>query len=170
MARGPLPNGNARRRNAPSITGRVLPAGGRQSPAPAVPEWVELGVEGSLWWEWAWRLPQAEAWSESDAPFVARRASLEDDVAALERVEGLDFEVLAEMPTFAEIERTIRRVAGLATGRLALFKEMRELDNRLGLNPKAMADLRWSIAEDTAGEDRPGDDGGDGSNVVNLYA
>jgi hypothetical protein len=26
------------------------------------------------------------------------------------------------------------------------MREMRELDNRLGLNPKAMADLRWSIS------------------------
>jgi hypothetical protein len=39
-----------------------------------------------------------------------------------------------------------------ATGEVALMKEMRELDNRLGLNPKAMADLRWSIAADAKPE------------------
>lgn len=167
MPRGPAPTGTARRRNAPTIAGRVLPAGGRVAPPPDVPEWVELGEAGSAWWAWAWRLPQAEAWSESDAPFVARRAMLEDDVAAIERVEGLDFEVLAAMPTFADIERTVRRVSALATGRLALFKEMRELDNRLGLNPKAMVDLRWSVGEVERVEER-GDD--DGDNVVALYS
>jgi hypothetical protein len=34
-----------------------------------------------------------------------------------------------------------------ATGEVALMKEMRELENRLGLNPKAMVDLRWSVGE-----------------------
>lgn len=33
-----------------------------------------------------------------------------------------------------------------------VLKEMRELDNRLGLNPKAMGELRWSIAGEPESE------------------
>lgn len=74
---------------------------------------------------------------------VARRASLEDDLEALDDVRGLDFDDLGERAD--QVRATVSRVAALATGRLQIVKEMRELDDRLGLSPKAMAQLRWTI-------------------------
>jgi hypothetical protein len=74
---------------------------------------------------------------------------LEDHAAALDFAD----DALDVRDLFAEGDDEARRrvewALGLlkrsATGEIALMKEMRELDNRLGLNPKAMADLRWSI-------------------------
>lgn len=34
-------------------------------------------------------------------------------------------------------------------GQLQLMREMREIDDRLGLTPKGMAALRWVIVDDT---------------------
>jgi hypothetical protein len=45
------------------------------------------------------------------------------------------------------LEFGVRRLKGLAGGRLGVMKEMRELDGKLGLSPKALADLRWMIAQ-----------------------
>lgn len=79
---------------------------------------------------------------------VARRASLEDDLAALENVRGLDaFEALTEEEEMA-FRRLIQRLSALATGRLAILREIRELDDRLGLSPKAMLAMRWEIVGD----------------------
>ncbi len=74
---------------------------------------------------------------------VARRASLEDDLEALDEVGGLDFDDLGERAD--HVRAVVSRVAALATSRLQIVKEMRELDDRLGLSPKAMAQLRWTI-------------------------
>lgn len=137
----PLPTPNPRRRNAPTIPTTKLPAAGRAGDAPDCP--YALAAAGAVWWGWAWALPQAAAWSAGDVYFVARRAAMEDDLAALGAVEGLDFEELAGR--YEETAAAIRRVAGLATGRLQVMKEMRELDDRLGLTPKGMAALRWTI-------------------------
>lgn len=38
-----------------------------------------------------------------------------------------------------------------------LLAEMRQLDDRLGLNPKAMAQLRWTIEQPEAEADKPAD-------------
>lgn len=145
---GPLPNEQRRRRNAPTIPTTNLPAGGRVDPAPMVPDFVDLGSAGLSWWAWAWATPQAAAWALGHEGVVARRAALEDDLAALETVRGLDFtDLISDETKASEVDFAVRRVAALATGRLALMKEMRELDDRLGLTPKAMAALRWSISD-----------------------
>jgi hypothetical protein len=131
--RGPLPNPNRRRRNAPTIAGTTLPAAGRQDVPPA-PE--RLGEAGRKWWEWAWRTPSAAAWSESELRAVERRAVLED------WLEDLDDEL--ETPK-------------LSADRL--LTQMLNLDDRLGLTPKSRAQLRWTIAapdlDDDGCEDRP---------------
>jgi hypothetical protein len=147
MPRGPLPKADARRRNEPTIPGTVLPAAGRKGAAPGCP--FDLGGAGSRWWAWAWATPQATKWDAGSLYFVARRALLEDHAAALDFAD----DALEIRDLFAEGDDEARRrvewALGLlkrsATGEVALMKEMRELDNRLGLNPKAMADLRWSI-------------------------
>lgn len=143
MARGPLPSPDALRRNAPTIPTTSLPVSGRKGAAPAPPFGLDLGAEGSAWWSWAWSTPQAAGWSTGDEYLIARRAQLEDDLAALGAIvnlDGLDLE--------GEVEKAVQRIAALATGRLQLMREMRELDDRLGLSPKGLAALRWKIIAD----------------------
>lgn len=152
---GPLPTGTARRRNAPSIPTTKLPAEGRKGRAPTPP--YQLGDAGASWWRWAWALPQAAAWSKGDLYALARRASLEDDMAALADVKGLDFDDLGERAD--EVGATVRRVAALATGRLQLCKEARELDDRFGLTAKGLAALRWTIVASEKGGDERGERG-----------
>lgn len=155
---GPLPDPNSRRRNAPTIPTTSLPASGRPGSAPKVPGWVELGKSGKGWWAWAWKTPQAAGWSDGNLPMVAQRASLEDDLSALAEVEGLDFAGMDDGTKDAELRRTVQRVASLATGKLAILKECRELDDRLGLTPKGMAALRWTIVADTEPEQDDAED------------
>lgn len=123
---GPLPTANPRRRNQPTIPTTYLPAKGRPGPVPKPPKWVTFGAVGAAWWAWAWRTPQAAAWADGMQVVIARRAFLED--------------VLASAADTRE--------------KLAVAREARELDDRLGLTPKAMAALRWSIAPDEVGDAR----------------
>jgi hypothetical protein len=165
---GPLPDGNARRRNAPTIPTTNLPAGGFTGPRPEVPDPVELRDAGLAWWTWAWRTPQAAAWDAGSHQIIARRASLEDDLVAIHLVRGLDYLELAEDDTSAAIRAAIARVSAMATGRLAITKEMRELDDRLGLTPKALAALRWKIVDDAPAA--PATGGGGGRRPRRLHA
>lgn len=82
MPRGPLPDPNRRRTNAPTIPTTNLPASGRKGRLPKSP--LELGDAGAAWWRWAWRLPQACGWSVGDLYAIARRAHLEDVLAEAE--------------------------------------------------------------------------------------
>lgn len=153
---GPLPDPNRRRRNAPTIPTTDLPVMGRKGPAPKVPAAYILDSAGAAWWKWAWKLPQACSWDEGALYAVARRAQLEDDLVALElggRME-FDLEELLGMDEEKEILRSLKFVIGrlksMAGGRVGIMKEMRELDNKLGLNPEALAKLRWKIVADEA--------------------
>lgn len=159
---GPLPDPNARRRNKRK-PGTPLPLDGPIGPAPKCP--YELGKPGKKWWKWAWKLPQATAWDDGAIYFVARRAQLEDDVAALDESDDLLERVHNSMLRIIESENPMdvpgrltylgllmAKLKALAGGRTTLLKEMREMDNKLGLNPKALADLRWTLAPD---EDAP---------------
>lgn len=164
--RGPLPDPNRRRRNAPTIPTTALPASGRKGPAPRLPRGVQLGEAGAAWWRWAWRTPHAAAWSVGDVHTVARRAALEDALAALD--DGVGRFDLAELLGLDEDDERVRLLAQLvgelrklATGRLAVEREMRELDDRLGLSPKAFAALRWRIVDDSPQDATDGT--GDGS-------
>lgn len=157
---GPIPKQQRRRRNQATIPTNELPAEGRKGKEPAVPAAYELGKAGKAWWKWAWKLPQATAWDAGTHYALARRAQLEDDLAEIDRAPGLT-NLLAEQLSGAlaadnpldlkyilsAVERTMQKLKSLASGRTAVMKEMRELDNRFGLNPKSMADLRWSIEE-----------------------
>lgn len=154
MARGPAPSPNARRRNQPTIATTVLR--GRKGKAPACP--YVLGDAGASWWKWAWGLPQASEWNQGALYFVARRAQLEDELAV--REFGEDQVALEHLLMGAEDENAVKMVQFAldmlkksASGQVSLMKEMRELDNRLGLNPKAMLDLRWSLPDKTGVDD-----------------
>lgn len=118
---GPLPTGDAIRRNKPTIPTTSLPASGRQGPPPDPPMLYVFGPKGLDWWGWAWRTPQACGWDAGSLFMVARRALLEDEVDAVEN-------------------------------RLTVQREMRELDDRLGLTPKGLAQLRWKIVADEEGK------------------
>jgi hypothetical protein len=111
------------------------------------------------WWRWAWKLPQAAKWDEGALYFVGRRALLEDHAAALDFADDLDLADLFasdNKEAAIRVEHALSLLKRSATGEVALMKEMRELDNRLGLNPKALADLRWTIdAVDEADGDLP---------------
>jgi hypothetical protein len=157
MSRGPLPQPGARRRNAPTIQSTSLPADGRKGRTPKCP--YALRAAGTRWWRWAWRLPQAAKWDDGALYAVARRAQLEDDLAALEDVDldelsdvlldlvHADEDIKRVQTAVRNLEFGVRRLKGLAGGRLGVMKEMRELDGKLGLSPKALADLRWMIAQ-----------------------
>ena len=142
---GPLPETHRRRRNAPTIPTTSLPAGGRTGPIPKPPKWTRLGASGSAWWRWAWRTPQAAGWASGHQSFVARRASLEDDLAAIDHIDSLDALDLLRAEDAQAFKLLIGRLSALVTGRLAIVREMREIDDRLGLTPKGMAVLRWEV-------------------------
>lgn len=97
-------------------------------------------------------MPQATAWDDGALYGLARRAQLEDDIRSLDDAEGLDLAELLEIEedrdAVRRLEQVIRKLKALAGGRVSVMREMRELDNRFGLNAKAMADLRWSIARE----------------------
>lgn len=111
-----------------------------------------LGDAGKGWWSWAWHTPQAAAWSPGDLYAIVRRAQLEDRVAALQHVDDFDMgELLATdegLERYKRLKSVIGMLKGMASGELQLMKEMRELDDRLGLTPKGMAALRWTIVDD----------------------
>ena len=149
--RGPLPDPNAQRRNAPTIPTTNLPQAGRTESAPPCP--LELGPDGEAWWAWAWSTPQAAGWSDGDAYFVAHRAALEDDVRAM-RSEDFDIGELLDIEKDGEMVRRLnelfRRMKSLAAGKVSITKTMTDMDDRLGLTPKGMAALRWKIVAEEA--------------------
>lgn len=157
MSRGPLPDPNARRRNAPTIPTTNLPASGRATPAPECP--VELAAPGAAWWEWAWHTPQAAAWSAGDLYTVARRAQLEDDLAVLDTFDSADdlLDLLGLDVEYEDIAKQItwimKKLRGIAGNRVSVSKAATDIDDRLGLTPKGMAALRWKIVVDSEPED-----------------
>lgn len=120
MARGPLPDPQRRRRNAPTIATVTLPASGRPGPPPRPPAGRALGKAGKAWWKWAWSTPQATQWVGA-LYVVATRAQHEDALAAIK-----------------DDPRAL----------VAALKAITELDEQLGLAPKALAQLRWTIVPD----------------------
>jgi hypothetical protein len=155
MCPGPLPDPNARRRNKRK-PGTPLPLAGPSGPTPKCP--YALAKSGKKWWKWAWKLPQATAWDDGAVYFVARRAQLEDALAALDEPEDLVERIHNSMLRTLESDAPedvperlnylgllMAKLKALAGGRVTLLKEMREMDNKLGLNPKAFADLRWTL-------------------------
>ncbi len=159
MARGPLPNKEKRRTNAPTIPTTELPVAGRKGRPPKAPESYKLGKAGAAWWRWAWGTPQAMAWNPGDLYVLARRASLEDDLSiqdsAFEASDFADMLGRDEDELTRELEFIVGRLASMAGGRGPVIKEMRELDKILGLTPKGLSDLRWEIVDDTAKEEAP---------------
>lgn len=147
---GPLPDPRRKRTNAPTIPTTALPMSGLAASGTTTPTAPRsLGAAGKAWWRWAWLTPQAAGWGvgAGNESMVGRRASLEDDLATIAAVESLDLLDVVERKA-PEVREVVQRLAALATGRLAIMREMRELDDRLGLTPKGLAALRWQIVAD----------------------
>lgn len=165
MPPGPLPGSQTRRKNAPTIPTTRLPAGGRKGRPPNLPAGYVLGKAGQSWWRWAWATPQAAAWDIGSRYTIARRAQLEDDLAALgtfdpdslnwvfANVDVSQEDALADALKFLGV--IIGQLKRLAGDKLAVEREMRELDKRLGLDPKALAELRWTIVADEKPATKP---------------
>lgn len=129
--RGPAPKDpSTRRRRNVQPEAVVLPAEGRQGPAPAWP--ITTQPEPSCW-AGLWLLPQAVMWTGFERQ-IASYALL------LERAES-----------------------GAAS--MALFAEIRLIEDRFGLSPRSMLSLRWTIAptddRSTASTRRPSRSAGD---------
>jgi len=118
-----------------------------------------LGAAGRAWWRWAWSTPQAAAWDDGSVQVVLRRARLEDMVAALEHI---DLDIPSDPDELAgyvlALKATLAVLKSSAAGGVTVMREMRELDDRLGLTPKAMAQLRWTVVPDMPESAPPGDE------------
>lgn len=136
-----------------------LPAAGHTGRRPKCP--YDLAGSGMVWWKWAWRTPQATQWDRGTHYHVARRALLEDDQAALGFEDELELHDLlagADPDAIARVKWALTLLKQSASGSLAVKKEMRELDTRLGLNPQGMATLGWTITGEKAEERDPLDE------------
>lgn len=111
----------------------------------------DLGPAGSTWWRWAWKTDQSQRWDTGATYTAARRAQLEDERAALHLADnhGLLADLLqgAEPDAIASVTYALGRLAASATGSTGMSREMRELESQLGLNPKAVAALKWTPDE-----------------------
>lgn len=134
---GPPPNPNARRRNA-RVGVVLLPAKGREGEPPAWPVGFNPSRRMDAIWADLWSTPQAVAWERLAYTRVVARYV--DCLVQLER--DLD-----------EIDDPKVYVAMLAA-QTRLLPEVRQLEDRLGLNPKAMRSLMWEVAADEVGERR----------------
>jgi hypothetical protein len=115
----PAPEATRRRRNhTPGV--RQLPAGGRPGAPPSWPLTARPNDDEVSLWDELWHSPQAVAW--------------QDMGAGLARVVAryVRWTVAAEVGIPADV----------ATSALA---ELRQLEDRLGLTPMALARLHWTI-------------------------
>jgi hypothetical protein len=116
-----------------SSVGLRLPRGGRKGKLPRWPFASQSDREKALWRR-LWRTPASAAWELLGwHDIVARYAR----VLAEAELEGFDREESGEIVRIVE-----RRV--IANARM----EARQLEDRLGLTPMAMARLRWVIVDE----------------------
>ncbi len=71
----PKPADQRRRRNAPTVNPKAVPASGRKGRKPK--PMTELGEEAAAWWAWAWKLPVATLWTDADLAALTRLAILQ---------------------------------------------------------------------------------------------
>ena len=117
----PKPDAERRNRNAKAFDWLDLPAAGRKGAAPKLPALRSWSVETRRWWAELWSKPQAMAWDQTGSTAVAM-AVLYDDLQTGDRA----------------------RIAGL-------LAELRAHEDRHGLSPKAMLQLRWRIIKPEIG-------------------
>ncbi len=117
----PKPDSERRNRSPKAFEWLDLPAAGRKGAAPKLPALRKWSTETKRWWSALWSTPQAVAWDQTGESLV-RLALLYDDLQYLE--------------------------PGKSTG---ISAEMRAIEDRHGLSPKSMLQLRWRIVESESG-------------------
>lgn len=121
----PGPAGNPNARRRNARVGvQMLPAEGRQGPPPAWPAMPKPSKAEADTWRYLWGLPHAAMW----------------DKLRMHRV-------------VARYARLLVAAESSADG-LAAAGECRQMEDRLGLSPKAMRGLLWDIPADEVAERR----------------
>jgi len=142
---GPAPKPDSERRNKSALTfgWTALPAAGRQGPAPELPERgvrIDRFKDGQMWVsqrvELTWPAETEQSWARLWASPQATQWTSEDALASVVRWARLHAALLEDP----------------APG---ISAEMRQLEDRLGLSPKALLQLRWRIVTDGASADAP---------------
>lgn len=116
----PKPEGQKVTRHAPKFDWTPLPASGRKGRAPKMPAKRPWSKATKDAWADLWRSPQAVAWDQSGRTLHGWLLAHEDAILAGENGKSLG----------------------------PMLAEMRAIEDRHGLNPKAMLQLRWRIVDD----------------------
>lgn len=114
------PDGQKVTRNAPKFDWESLPASGRVGPPPKLPPARKWTKATRDAWARVWAKPQAVMWDQSGDSMLAW--------------------------AICHHEILIADDTGKALG--PLMAEMRQVEDRHGLNPKALLQLRWRIVDD----------------------
>ena len=88
---GPLPKepDNRRRRNAPTVARKAVPASGRRGRTPKPARELAKGSTAADWWRNAWRLPVAVLWTAEDIPALTRLALMQAEYLDLAEAKHL---------------------------------------------------------------------------------
>jgi hypothetical protein len=121
MGRYPKDDASRRNRNERAFDWTVLPLEGRPGPAPQLPPlrpWTDTTHE---WWTLLWATPQAVMWDPT----------------------GRTLHTLAILHHQLVIDQTLDADKSRAA---SVAAEMRQHEDRHGLTPKAMLQLRWKVS------------------------
>jgi hypothetical protein len=129
------PPGQRRRRNAGQSQWQELPAEGRKGEIPKPWTGRQLGDVATRYWETLWSSPMAVTFIDADIQPLTRLAVLVDDRDRSESGAGL-IEIV-EGNYAGEVEVVVGKFAGDA--------EIRQLEDRYGVSPKARRALQWEI-------------------------
>jgi hypothetical protein len=121
MGAAPKPDAERRRKNTPTFGWTILPAAGREGdppPMPAIPAWLEVECGD-------WPASTVQAWSQL---WCKPQATAWDQSGSTLR------------------HWVVLHAKDIALGINASERaEMRQIEDRHGLNPKALLQLRWRI-------------------------
>jgi hypothetical protein len=119
--RYPNPDGERRNRAERAFDWTTLPLEGRPGPAPALPALRAWDDQTLLWWAALWATPQAVMWDNT----------------------GRTLHTLALLHHQLMLDKDLPGVASKAA---SIAAEMRQHEDRHGLTPKAMLQLRWRVS------------------------
>jgi hypothetical protein len=117
----PKPDDQRVNRVEPKFGWTDLPIAGRAEAAPELPKHVRWSVYTKRAWVELWSCPQATQWDPS----------------------GRTLHGWAEL-----VEQRVRCERERKTAPASTYAEIRQIEDRHGLNPKAMLQLRWRIVAD----------------------
>lgn len=114
------PDGQKVTRHAPTFDWVILPASGRKGPVPKLPGGTKWLKATREAWADLWSSPQAVAWDQSGRT----------------------------LHSWAEAHHALQEAKKDGKSVTPILAEMRSIEDRHGLNPKAMLQLRWRIVDD----------------------